>query len=230
MNDINGVRSTPPVAPTPTPSPVSIPPRTQLTKRPNNGSRREGLRSALSTIAVLLIAPLIALFLTAFIFQSYQVDGPSMRTTLEDRDRLIVFKLPRTWAKITGHDYIPGRGDVVVFTEPSLAQFGQDPGKQLIKRVVGLPGERIVVKDRVLTVYNSQHPEGFQPDKTLPYGKVIDVTPIEGEWRVGKNQIFVVGDNRTNSLDSRTFGPIDAHYIVGKLVARVLPVDHMKRF
>src|SRR5262245_19596558 len=113
MNDINGVRSTPTAAPTPTPPPVSTPPRTQPTKRPKSSNRREGIRSALSTIAVLLIAPLIALFLTAFIFQSCQVDGPSMRTTLEDRDRLIVLKLPRTWAKITGHDYIPGRGDVV---------------------------------------------------------------------------------------------------------------------
>jgi signal peptidase I len=153
-----------------------------------------------------------------------------MRTTLEDRDRLIVFKLSRTWAKITGHDYIPKRGDVIVFTEPALSQFGQDPNKQLIKRVIGLPGERVVVHDRILTVYNKDYPEGFQPDATLPYGNVIGVTPIEGSWTIGKDQIFVAGDNRTNSLDSRTFGPIEAHAIVGKLVARVLPINQMKKF
>jgi signal peptidase I len=227
MNDVKGVRSAP-VAPAPTAPPAV--PRTQPTKRPPSSNRREGLRSILSTVAVLLIAPLIALFLTAFIFQSYQVDGPSMETTLQDRDRLIVYKLSRTWAKITGNDYIPKRGDVVVFHEPHLAQFGQDPSKQLIKRVLGLPGDRVVVKERVLTVYNKEHPNGFRPDETLPYGNVIGTTPIEGEWKVGKGQLFVVGDNRTNSLDSRTFGPIDANDVVGKLVARVLPVDKMKRF
>lgn len=226
MNDVKPVRSTPAASVPTTPAP---PVRTP-TKRPASSSRREGIRSVLSTIAVLLIAPLIALFLTAFIFQSYQVDGPSMETTLQDRDRLIVFKLPRTWAKITGNHYIPKRGDVVVFTEPHLAQFGQDPSKQLIKRVIGLPGDRVVVKDRVLTVYNKEHPNGFRPDETLPYGRVITTTPIEGEWKVSKDHLFVVGDNRTNSLDSRTFGPIDSKDVVGKLIARVLPIDKMKRF
>lgn len=226
MNDIKPVRSAPGASVPTTP----VPPVRTPTKRPASSSRKEGIRSILSTIAVLLIAPLIALFLTAFIFQSYQVDGPSMETTLQDRDRLIVFKLQRTWAKITGNHYIPNRGDVVVFTEPQLAQFGQDPGKQLIKRVIGLPGDRVVVKDRVLTVYNKEHPKGFRPDETLPYGNVITSTPIEGEWKVNKDQLFVVGDNRTNSLDSRTFGPIDSKDIVGKLIARVLPIDKMKRF
>src|SRR5688572_26059349 len=75
--------------------------------------RRESLRSMASTIAILLIAPVVAVVLTAFVFQSYQVDGPSMTTTLYNNDRLIVWKLPKTWARITGNDYIPRRGDVV---------------------------------------------------------------------------------------------------------------------
>ena len=203
-------------------------PAPPVAKRPAH--HKEGLKSALSTIAVLLIAPLVALFLTAFIFQSYQVDGPSMETTLHNNDRLIVWKLPKTWSRITGHAYIPRRGDVVVFIEPNLGQFGQNPDKQLIKRVIGLPGERIVVHNNTLAVYNQEHPDGFQPDATLPYGVVIENTPIEGEWKVGKNQIFVAGDNRSNSLDSRTFGPVDAQDIVGKLAARVLPINMMKKF
>lgn len=208
----------------PAPSPAPYSPAVR------RSDRREGLASAFSTAAVLLVAPLIAIFLTMFVFQSYQVDGESMETTLSHNDRLLVWKMPKTWSRITGHDYIPKRGDVVVFVEPNLSRFGQDPGKQLIKRVIGLPGERIVVADKVLTVYNQEHPEGFQPDRVLPYGVVINDTPIDDEWTVNEGQIFVAGDNRSNSLDSRTFGPIDVSNIVGKLVVRVLPLSEVKKF
>lgn len=153
-----------------------------------------------------------------------------MQTTLFHNDRLLVWKVPKTWSKVTGHDYIPKRGDIVVFTEPALGQYGQDPGKQLIKRVIGLPGERVVVRDHTLTVYNNEHPNGFRPDEELPYGSVIEDTPINGEWEVEEGQVFVAGDNRNNSLDSRTFGPIDVHNIVGKLAIRVLPLNEVKKF
>lgn len=191
--------------------------------------KKDGWRNVISTIAILVIAPIIAIVLTAFIFQSYEVSGPSMETTLNNNDRLIVWKLPRTWAKITRHPYIPNRGDVVIFDQTGLP----DGEKQLIKRVVGLPGDRVVVHDGVLTVYNAEHPDGFQPDKTLPYGKVIGDTEPETdkqEWTVGKNQVFVCGDNRLNSLDSRTFDPISVDQIIGKLVMRVAPFSQAKRF
>ena len=212
--------------------PNSMPPRPHdsYSRRPEARRSKEGVKSALSTIAILLIAPLIAVFLTVFVFQSYQVDGVSMETTLSHNDRLIVWKLPKTWSRITSHQYVPKRGDVVVFVEPSLGRFGQDPSKQLIKRVLGLPGERNVVKNGSLTVYNNEHPEGFQPDKTLPYGNVIKTTTMDNEWVVGKDQLFVAGDNRSNSLDSRTFGPINTNNIVGKLVLRLLPLSDLKKF
>ncbi len=193
-------------------------------------SDKEGWRSILSTIAVLLIAPLFALFLITFVFQSYLVDGPSMETTLQDKDRLIVWKVPRTWARITGHTFIPDRGDVIVFTEPSLQDFDQKSNKQLIKRVIALPGERVVVKDGVLTVFNSEHPEGFRPDDNPAYSSVIKTTPGELDITVPENHVFVAGDNRSNSLDSRAFGPISADNIVGKLTARFLPFSEARRF
>ena len=212
----------------------SLPPASPINDEPPRKqfkhTRGEGLKSAFSTLAILLVAPLIAVFLTVFVFQSYQVDGESMQTTLYHNDRLVVWKMPKTWSKITGHAYIPNRGDIVVFTEPELGQFGQDPGKQLIKRVVGLPGERVVVRDQKLTVYNQENPGGFEPDQELPYGDIIHDTPLDGEWVVGEDQVFVAGDNRGNSLDSRTFGPINAEYIVGKLAIRVLPLDEVKKF
>jgi len=180
-----------------------------------------------STIAVLLIAPLVALFLTSFIFQSYQVDGPSMETTLYNNDRLLVWKLPKTWAKITGHHYIPKRGDVIIFVERG---YGDIDGKQLIKRVIGLPGERVVIKNDVVTIYNDEHPNGFKPDATLPYGNVIGETSNNVDITVPDGKLYVMGDNRPGSMDSRAFGPINAEDIVGKLVMRVWPINEAKRF
>ena len=214
--------ATAPVQP-PTPQPLEPAPR-------RRSKASDNWHSILSTVLVLVLAPLIAIFLTMFVFQSYQVDGPSMETTLHNNDRLIVWKLQRSWAKITKHHYIPKRGDVIVFTDARLGQFGQDPEKQLIKRVIGLPGDKIVVKDGVVAVYNHEHPNGFDPDKTLPYGSVIPVTGSDGTWTIRSGEVFVMGDNRGNSLDSRLFGPVEANNIIGKLVLRVLPINTMKRF
>jgi signal peptidase I len=194
------------------------------------GKKGQGLRDTISIVGVLASALVLAFCLITFVFQSYQVDGPSMQTTLQNSDHLIVWKVQRTLASITHHAYIPNRGDVIVFGEPGLGDYGQDSGKQLIKRVIGLPGERVVVKDGIVTVYNKDTPDGFQPDKTLPYGNVIVTTPGNVDVTLGDSQIFVCGDNRTNSLDSRVFGPVDAKNIVGKLVLRVLPLNTVKKF
>ena len=190
----------------------------------------EGSKNVISTIAILVIAPLIALCLTAFVFQSYEVDGPSMETTLQNHDRLIVLKLPRTLAKITGHPYIPNRTDIVIFSKSDLYSFEGEGKKQLIKRVIGLPGERVVIKDGFITIYNKEHPDGFQPDKTLPYGSVITNTTGNMDLTVGENEVFVCGDNRNNSLDSRAFGTVDVKDIVGKLSLRLIPFNKAKTF
>lgn len=153
-----------------------------------------------------------------------------MQPTLQNNDRLIVWKLARTWARLTGHTYIPQRGDIVIFTQHNLDMYGQEPTKQLVKRVIALPGERVVVKDNVITVYNRQHPAGFQPDATLPYGKAIPSTSGNVDLVVPAGNLYVCGDNRGDSLDSRIFGPISANDIVGKLVVRVLPLDKAERF
>lgn len=153
-----------------------------------------------------------------------------MQTTLQNGDHLVVWKVSRTWARITGHPYIPNRGDIVIFNEPNLGGSVQGTDKQLIKRVIGLPGERVVVKNGVVTIYNKTHPKGFEPDKTLPYGKVIPTTSGNIDIALGKGQIFVCGDNRPDSLDSRIFGPVNVNNIVGKLVIRVLPLNEVKLF
>lgn len=208
----------------------STPARAHTHPKPGRASR---LTSALSTIGILLLAPLIAILLTAFVFQSYQVDGPSMQNTLHNSDRLIVWKLPRTWSRITGHQYVPKRGDIIIFTQSGLSNYGDSQdSKQLVKRVIGLPGDHIVIKNNIITVYNKEHPDGFHPDQTLPYGKNGAIPPTTNNLDVtlGSTQLFVCGDNRPDSLDSRIFGPIETNQVVGKLVARIFPLQDAERF
>ena len=189
-----------------------------------------GIGEFFSTVGILLTALAVALLMIMFVFRSYQVDGPSMQTTLFNGDKLIIWKVPRTWARITHHQYVPDRGNVIIFTESGLSAYGQTDTKQLIKRVIGLPGERVVVKNGVVTIYNKQHPTGFQPDKTLSYGNVIPVTSGDVDVTLGPTQIFVCGDNRPDSLDSRAFGPINTSQVIGKLVLRVFPVGKAEVF
>jgi signal peptidase I len=197
---------------------------------PEDPPRGSGWRELLSTIGILLIALLVALFIIGFVFRSYQVDGPSMENTLQNADKLIIWKVPRSWAHLTRHYYIPKRGDIIVFTESGLSQFGQQDSKQLIKRVIGLPGDHLVLSNGVYTIYNKANPHGFEPDKTLPYGKHIPVTSGSVNVTLGKGQLFVSGDNRPDSLDSRAFGPINANQVIGKLILRVFPISQSKAF
>lgn len=190
-----------------------------------------GWRNVVGTIAILIAAPLIAVFLTAFVFQSYEVDGPSMETTLQNRDRLIVWKVPRTISRLTKHNYVPNRGDVIVFVKHGLYEGPNGEEKQLIKRVVGVPGDRVVVADGQITVYNDEHPGGYNPDLEHEYTSNI-VKPTTGnvDVTVRDGEVFVNGDNRVNSLDSRAFGVVSSNDIVGKMVLRIFPLSGFKSY
>jgi signal peptidase I len=188
---------------------------------------RSAVKDVLWVFFLMVFLFAVAILMINFVFRSYQVDGVSMEPTLENNDKLIIWKVPRTWADITGHPYIPKRGDIIVFNESGLAKFGQQNSKQLIKRVIGLPGDTVVLKNGVYTIYNKQHPHGFDPDRTLPYGKNIPYTTDDLTVKLGPDQLFVSGDNRPDSLDSRAFGPINANQIIGQLVFRIYPLDHM---
>ena len=210
---------------------IPAPPSATPPPRQHQHQAAESRGSILSTIAIIILAPVVALLLTMFVFQSYQVDGDSMVSTLHNKDRLIVLKAPVTLAHATDKQYVPHRGDVIVFDE-GLISGERDSGvdKQLIKRVIGLPGERVRVENNVVTVFNKEHPDGFNPDKTMPYGNVIKETNGNVDYSLGENQIFVLGDNRGNSLDSRALGPVNTKAIVGKLLVRVWPAQDVKLF
>lgn len=188
-------------------------------------SKVNSIKSILSTLALFLAAPLLALFLIMFVIQSYEVDGPSMQETLHDKDLLIVNKLDTTFSRITRKDHIPPRYQIIIFTRDEGGST-----RQLVKRVIALPGERVTVADGKVTVYNQEHPGGFNPDEGKEYNKSIPSTPGSVDLEVQPGQVFVLGDNRHNSLDSRYFGSIDAGDIVGKLGLRLFPLDKARRF
>lgn len=208
-----------------------LPPPTPVDDEPKHGRFHDGWRSVASTILLLVLAPAIALTLTAFAFQSYQVDGASMETTLQNNDRLIVNKIPRTISRITDHAYIPKRGDIIIFNQSGLYDSGGSQQKQLIKRVIGLPDDRVVIKDGVVAIYNLANPDGFNPDKSGLYEISAKSTPgTEVDLTIKDGEVFVLGDNRGNSEDSRYFGPVKAESIVGKLSLRVVPLDNIQKF
>jgi len=188
------------------------------------------LRPILSFAGLLFTAFAIAFILNTFVIQSYQVDGQSMETTLQNNDRLIVSKVPRTWSHITGHQYVPKRGQIIIFNESDLPGFVGT--KQLIKRVIGLPGERVVYNNGHYTVYNSSNPDGFNPDNAGIYSERPGSPPsdLQVDVTLQNNQLFVGGDNRGNSEDSRYFGPIQTDQVVAKLVLRVLPLNKANHY
>ncbi len=212
---------------------AGIPPQQTLPATPPvapKSNRGETAKSILSTVAIFLLAPLIAVLLTAFVFQSYEVDGPSMETTLQNQDRLIVYKLPKTWTRIWGNDYIPNKGDVIVFTRHSSDEFSEEGDRQLIKRVIGVPGDRVVIKGGTVTVFNEENPSGYNPDKGQEYSKSFSKTEGSIDTSVDEGEVYVLGDNRGNSLDSRIFGPIKSEDIGGELVMRIYPFNKFDAF
>jgi len=148
-----------------------------------------------------------------------------MDPTLHESDYLIISKIGASIARAQRPpDYIPKRGEIIVFKYP------KDPQLVFVKRVIGLPGERVVVKDGEVRIYNQEHPKGFDPD--TGYSLSSDVTLDDFDDTVPAGNVFVIGDNRTHhgSFDSRHWGFLPTENIVGKAVLRLLPIDGFKIF
>ncbi len=167
-------------------------------------------------LKLVILAFIIVWPIHHFIFQPFLVQGPSMEPNFFDREYLIIEEISY---RFTGG---PQRGEVVVFKSPS------DPKDYLIKRVIGLPGERTVIKDGQITIYNNDYPMGVKLTEKYLYpglstGGDVDVQLTSGQY-------YVLGDNRTISLDSRSFGPIKRSGIVGRAWLRGWPLNRLTRF
>ena len=154
----------------------------------------------------LLVAVILALIIRFFIFQPFYIPSGSMEPTLLTGDRIIV-------SKFSYHFREPERGDVIVFKYP------RDPKRAFVKRVVGLGGETVAVSGGQLYINGVLVPEEYVPEgMTYP-----DFGPV----RVPEGKLFMLGDNRANSDDSRVWGFLDEDLIIGKAVAVYWPVSRI---
>jgi signal peptidase I len=159
-----------------------------------------------------LIVIFIVLPIRLFVAQPFVVVGTSMEPTFINNDYLIVDEL-------TYRLQDPQRGDVVIFKYVEGAQEQGEKQKYFIKRVIGLPSETVDIRNGTVTIYNEAHPEGIALDETYVKEKPTNTMRVT----LGEDEYFVMGDNRSVSFDSRSWGPLERKEIVGKAFLRILP-------
>ena len=197
-------------------------------------TRHPQIKDAINFFLFILIVFLGTVLINTFIFRSFSVSGHSMDTTLSDGDRLIVNRVPLTVSQLKNEQYSPERGQIIVFKNPRFVTGTAD--EYIVKRVIAFAGERVTVDKGILTVYNREHPEGYQPDSDFRADGAGPQSPSSGEGTdtiVPEGTIFVAGDNRigNNSYDSRTgLGTVPTYDIIGPVSLRLWPLTDLNYF
>jgi signal peptidase I len=170
-------------------------------------------RNALEWVVVIFGAVLVALLIRNFAIQSYRIPSESMTPTLAVGDRVLVNRLSYDLHEIH-------RGDVIVFARPESSPAAPGEPDDLIKRVVGLSGETIEARDGTVYVDDKELEEPYLEEGVETFNLDDPVTVPEGE-------VFVMGDNRGNSEDSRFIGPIPESSVVGRAFAIIWPLNRL---
>lgn len=170
---------------------------------------------SLETIKVVVISLIVIVGIRSFVIQPFFVSGKSMEPNFHDGDYLIVDELSYKLGE-------PKRGDVIIFRYPN------NPKEFYIKRIVALPGEKIKIADNKITVYNGSNPNGLELDEIY----IPSETLTNGEYlrELKNDEYYVLGDNRTASADSRTWGVLEEHFIVGRAWIRAWPFGDFSVF
>ncbi len=178
----------------------------------NNDGIGDIFSFVLEMVKVTLIALAIILPVRYFLIKPFYVNGASMEPTYYNKEYLIIDEISYRFND-------PVRGEVVVFRYPrERTQF-------FIKRIIGLPGERIVISSGVVTIYNNLFPNGITIRE--PYLESGETTAGNFDISLGEDEYFVLGDNRSASLDSRRFGALPRKEIVGKAWFRGWPIGRV---
>ncbi|MDD5527364.1 MAG: signal peptidase I [Patescibacteria group bacterium] len=169
-------------------------------------------------VKVVVISLVIIIPVRYFLIQPFYVKGASMEPNFEDHQYLIIDELSFRF-------HNPARGDVIVFRYP------KDPQEYFIKRVIGLPGEKVEVKDGQVFVYNQEFKDGVALEETyLPADLKTFANTGTESVKLGPNEFYVMGDNRNSSKDSRSFGPVDRSFIIGRVMFRGWPLNKITVF
>jgi len=169
----------------------------------------------LEMLKVAVLAGITIALIRYYLFKPFYVKGASMEPNFHEKEYLIIDELSFRFRE-------PARGEVIVF------RFPDDPKEYFLKRVIGLPGETVKVQGGKVFIYNKDNANGFElKENYLP----TDLN-TEGDrtTKIGENQLFVLGDNRPNSFDSRRFGPIDKSLVVGRAWLRGWPLNKLAVF
>lgn len=190
--------------------------------------RHPRVRDALQFGVFVICVVVGTILINTFIFRSFNVSGHSMEQTLQDGDRLIVNRIPVTLAQLQNHAYSPERGQIIVFKNPRYIEGNADA--YLVKRVIAFAGERVVVKNGAVTVFNDEYPNGHIYDTEFQKNGVGPQSPSSGDYDtiVAEDTLFVAGDNRIggNSYDSRVgLGTIPLFDVVGPVSLRIFPFN-----
>ena len=211
-------------------------------KRPTFFQKHPVIKDICSLISFVGCVILGTLILNTFVFRSYSVVGHSMENTLQNDDRVIVNRLAVSFAHFSGQEYVPSRGQIIVFAngsatgELTCSAPKNVTDQYIIKRVIAFPGERVVLKNGVMTIYNNEHPEGFVYDETWRDENgngPKEYSSGETDVTVPAGELFVSGDNREGSFsyDSRNgLGMIPYCRIVGPVAMRLFPLNKFTLF
>ena len=177
------------------------------------GKSTSKARGAIEWVLVIVGALGAALLIKTFLFQAFFIPSASMEPTLHIGDRVLVNKLSYKFGDVE-------RGDLVVFKRPDIAAESQAVVRDLIKRVIGLPGETIEARDGAIYINGQRLDEDYLPAGTISENLPSQVVPA--------GKIWVMGDNRTNSRDSRVLGPIDIDTVHGRAFVRIWPLGDLQ--
>jgi signal peptidase I len=180
--------------------------------------RRSGLGCLFEVVETLVLTLVIFFVIQTFVAQPYQVQQNSMERTLEPGQYVLVDKLTPHWDTYN-------RGDVVVFNPP--ASWTDDP-TPFIKRVIGLPGDTVEVRDDGKVYVNGTAlDEQYTYENDAGEHEPTTAAPGDRQWVVPDGELFVMGDHRMKSADSRVFGPINISNVIGRAFLRYWPISAM---
>jgi signal peptidase I len=191
-------------------------------EQPPVTSTNNGAQILREWVTVLVVALVIAITVRTLILQQFYISGPSMESTMYQDNRVLVNKLSYRL-----HDI--HRGDVVVFDRVTVdGEIVQHD--DLIKRVIALAGETVSIKDCKVFIDGELLEESYLNDYDLAESELEDRcrVPVMDDLVVPKNQLFVMGDNRPQSFDSRMFGPIEQSLVVGRAFVIIWPFSAAK--